>query len=126
MDGSGVDAAADKALEAELLRDEKERAEHIMLVDLGRNDLNRVCEPASVHVPRLMKVDYFSHVMHIVSVVKGRLRHSCTPLDAFRSVFPAGTVSGAPKLMAIEHIYTLEGERRGLYGEHCSASSIGC
>jgi anthranilate synthase component 1 len=111
----GADAGADRLLEADLLADEKERAEHIMLVDLGRNDLNRVCDPASVHVPRLMKVDYFSHVMHIVSVVRGRLREECTPLDAFRSVFPAGTVSGAPKLMAIEHIYTLERERRGLY-----------
>ena len=111
----GVDFAEDERLKIDLLSDEKERAEHIMLVDLGRNDLNRVCKPESVHVPRLMQVDLFSHVMHIVSVVQGELRNNCTSLDAFRSVFPAGTVSGAPKIMAIEHIYSLEGERRGVY-----------
>lgn len=111
----GVDAAEDERLKADLLSDEKERAEHIMLVDLGRNDLNRICKPESVHVPRLMQVDFFSHVMHIVSVVRGKLREDRTSLDAFRSVFPAGTVSGAPKIMAIEHIYNLEKERRGVY-----------
>lgn len=111
----GVDSAEDERLKADLLSDEKERAEHIMLVDLGRNDLNRICKPESVHVPRLMQVDLFSHVMHIVSVVRGELREDRTSLDAFRSVFPAGTVSGAPKIMAIEHIYNLEKERRGVY-----------
>ena len=109
----GIDDAHDELLKADLLADEKERAEHVMLVDLGRNDLNRVCN--NVTVPRLMQVDYFSHVMHIVSQVTGTLRPGLTGLDAFRSVFPAGTVSGAPKLQAVEHIYTREGERRGLY-----------
>lgn len=109
----GKNAEEDEQLKQNLLSDAKELAEHVMLVDLGRNDLNRVCE--AVTVPRLMQVDFFSHVMHIVSSVTGRLRPGLTPFDAFQSVFPAGTVSGAPKLMAVEHIYSLEKERRGLY-----------
>jgi anthranilate synthase component 1 len=116
----GADAAADAQLARRLLADDKERAEHTMLVDLGRNDLNRVCAPGSVAVPRLMGVRLFSHVMHLVSVVRGRLADGVTAADAFRAVFPAGTVSGAPKLMAVEHIYAREGARRGPY-----AGSVG-
>eukprot|EP00160_Parvularia_atlantis_P017575 Unigene6101_Nuclearia_a/m.18694 Unigene6101_Nuclearia_a/g.18694 ORF Unigene6101_Nuclearia_a/g.18694 Unigene6101_Nuclearia_a/m.18694 type:complete len:519 (-) Unigene6101_Nuclearia_a:698-2254(-) len=105
----------DVALEKELLADEKERAEHIMLVDLGRNDVNRVCVPSTVRVEDLMHVQRFSHVMHIVSRVLGQLRAECTPFDAFRSIFPAGTVSGAPKIRAIELISEHEKECRGVY-----------
>lgn len=105
----------DVALAAELIADEKERAEHIMLVDLGRNDVGRVAKPGSVHVPRLMEIERFSHVMHIVSSVEGQLRDDLTGLDALRSCFPAGTVSGAPKIRAMEIIAELETDQRGIY-----------
>jgi anthranilate synthase component I len=99
----------------ELMSDEKERAEHIMLVDLGRNDVGRVSKPGCVRVPQLMDVERFSHVMHIVSHVEGDLRDDLTGLDALRSCFPAGTVSGAPKIRAMEIIAELETDARGVY-----------
>lgn len=105
----------DAALAEDLLSDEKERAEHIMLVDLGRNDVGRVATPGSVRVEALMKIERYSHVMHIVSVVKGDLRQDKTVYDAYRALFPAGTLSGAPKVKAMELICSLETERRGLY-----------
>ena len=111
----GATPAADAALEAELRADEKERAEHVMLVDLGRNDVGRVSEPGSVHVTQFLYVERYSHVMHLVSHVTGRLRADLTPFDALRAGFPAGTVSGAPKIRAMEVIAELEGERRGVY-----------
>ncbi|KAJ1942878.1 anthranilate synthase component 1 [Kickxella alabastrina] len=106
----------DDQLAAELLADEKERAEHVMLVDLGRNDLNRVCEPDSVKADKLMVVERFSHVMHIVSNLSGELRPGKTGFDALRSILPAGTLSGAPKVRAVQLIYGVEKERRGIYG----------
>ncbi|KAJ3021281.1 bifunctional tryptophan synthase trp1 [Thoreauomyces humboldtii] len=105
----------DEALAADLLADLKERSEHIMLVDLGRNDVNRICDPSTVKVDSLMHIERYSHVMHIVSNVSGTLRSDKTRFDAFRSIFPAGTVSGAPKVKAMELIYELEGEKRGIY-----------
>jgi len=111
----GSTDAEDKALEEELLADPKERAEHIMLVDLGRNDINRICKPSTARVEKLMGIERYSHVMHIVSRVSGTLRDDRTALDAFRSIFPAGTVSGAPKVRAIELVASLEKERRGVY-----------
>ncbi len=105
----------DARLVEELLADPKERAEHIMLVDLGRNDLGRVCEYGSVHAPALMAVERYSHVMHIVSDVQGRLRPEFDAFDLLRATFPAGTVSGAPKVRAMEIIEELEGTRRGPY-----------
>lgn len=111
----GANAAQDEALAAELMADEKERAEHVMLVDLGRNDLGRVCAPGTVEVSRFMEVEKFSHVMHIVSDVKGRLAPDKTPLEALFSAFPAGTVSGAPKIRAMQIIEELEPEGRGIY-----------
>ena len=105
----------DEELESELLNDIKEKSEHIMLVDLGRNDVNRVCDPHTVNVDSLMHIERYSHVMHIVSNVSGQLRKDKTPFDAFRSVFPAGTVSGAPKIKAMEILYSLEKEKRGIY-----------
>jgi anthranilate synthase component 1 len=99
-----------------LLADEKERAEHVMLVDLGRNDLGRVCEFGSVQAPELFVVERYSHVMHIVSEVRGQLAEGKTELDALRACFPAGTVSGAPKVRAMELIDELEPCRRGAYG----------
>ncbi|KAI8364764.1 anthranilate synthase component I [Radiomyces spectabilis] len=110
----------DQALADDLLSDPKERAEHVMLVDLGRNDVNRVCKPETVKVDKLMQIEYYSHVMHIVSNVSGELRDDKTPFDAFRAIFPAGTVSGAPKIKAIELIRGLEKEKRGVY-----AGSVG-
>jgi anthranilate synthase component I len=107
--------AEDAGLAADLLGDEKERAEHIMLVDLGRNDLGRVCRPGTVTVSTLMDVEKYSHVMHIVSQVEGQLRADCDAYDALRSCFPAGTVSGAPKIRAMEIIAELEPCRRGTY-----------
>ena len=101
---------------AELLADEKERAEHVMLVDLGRNDLGRVCEYASVKVDELMVVETYSHVLHIVSQVSGTLREGVTPMDVLRSVLPAGTLSGAPKVRAMQIIDELEPHKRGPYG----------
>jgi anthranilate synthase component I len=111
----GDDSARDAALETELLADEKERAEHVMLVDLGRNDVGRVARAGSVRVDRLMDVERYSHVMHISSTVTGTLRDGCTALDALRASFPAGTVSGAPKIRAMEIIAALEPDRRGVY-----------
>ncbi len=111
----GADEAEDAALEAELLADEKERAEHVMLVDLGRNDLGRVCEAGSVEVPTFMRVERFSHVMHLVSHVRGSLRAGKDAFDALRACFPAGTVSGAPKVRAMQIIRDLERESRGPY-----------
>ena len=105
----------DRALEAKLLADPKERAEHIMLVDLGRNDLGRVCEYGSVQVERLMFVERYSHVMHLVSSLRGRLRPGVDCFDALMACFPAGTLSGAPKIRAMEIIDELEPTRRGLY-----------
>ncbi|MCS7255477.1 MAG: anthranilate synthase component I [Thermomicrobium sp.] len=105
----------DVALAEELAADEKERAEHIMLVDLARNDIGRVAAPGTVHVPRLMAIERFSHVMHLVSEVTGVLRDDLSALDALRSCFPAGTVSGAPKIRAMEIIAELEPEQRGPY-----------
>lgn len=111
----GKTADEDDALAAELLSSAKDRAEHVMLVDLARNDVNRVCEPSSCRVDRLMSVERFSHVIHLVSEVSGVLREGKTRFDAFRSIFPAGTVSGAPKVRAMELISELEGEKRGVY-----------
>jgi anthranilate synthase component I len=105
----------DRALAEDLLADEKELAEHRMLVDLGRNDVGRVAEYGSVHVPDLMVVERYSHVMHIVSQVEGRLREGLGAMDAFRACFPADTVSGAPKVRAMEIIDELEPVRRGTY-----------
>ncbi len=112
----GRDAAEDQALAAGLLADEKERAEHVMLVDLSRNDLGRVCRYGSVRPTQLMTVENYSHVMHIVSTVEGELSEDKTPLDALASVLPMGTVSGAPKIRAMEIIEELEPSRRGAYG----------
>jgi anthranilate synthase component 1 len=100
----------------ELLADPKERAEHLMLVDLGRNDLGRVCQPGSVEVVEFMNIERFSHVMHIVSTVTGKLAADKSPIDALFSTFPAGTLSGAPKPRAMEIIEELEPNRRGIYG----------
>ena len=112
----GRDEAEDHKLEQEMLGDEKERAEHVMLVDLGRNDLGRVSEYGSVKVKDLMYVERYSHVMHIVSALEGRLRPELHALDAFAACFPAGTLSGAPKVRAMQIIEELEPTRRGLYG----------
>ena len=112
----GTTAEEDKALAHELLTDPKERAEHVMLVDLGRNDLGRVCEYHTVEVTDLMIVERFSHVMHIVSRVVGHLREHMTAFDVLRSCLPAGTLSGAPKVRAMEIIDELEPTRRGTYG----------
>ena len=111
----GSNPAEDAALATELLADPKERAEHVMLVDLGRNDIGRVCEYGSVHVRDLMTIERYSHVMHIVSHVEGRIRPGLDAYDLMRATFPAGTVSGAPKVRAMEIIEELEGQRRGLY-----------
>jgi anthranilate synthase component 1 len=111
----GVTEAEDRELEAELLADPKERAEHVMLVDLGRNDVGRVSEIGSVKVTELMVVERYSHVMHIVSNIVGVLRQECDAFDAFAATFPQGTVSGAPKIRAMEIIDELESVRRGVY-----------
>lgn len=112
----GATEAEDAALAAELLADEKERAEHVMLVDLGRNDLGRVCAYGTVRVPEMMVVERYSHVMHIVSQVEGKLRPGLDAFDLLRATFPAGTLSGAPKVRAMQIIEELEGTRRGPYG----------
>jgi anthranilate synthase component 1 len=112
----GTTAAEDRLLEEELLRDPKELAEHAMLVDLARNDVGRVCDFGSVSVPVRGAVERFSHVMHITSEVHGRLRSGLAPLDALWSTFPAGTVSGAPKISAVQLLSQLEGQDRGVYG----------
>ncbi|KAN0107159.1 anthranilate synthase component [Russula decolorans] len=111
----GATDEEDERLGQELLNSEKDRAEHLMLVDLARNDVNRVCKSDTVKVDHLMRVETFSHVIHLSSQVSGILRDSFTRFDAFRSIFPAGTVSGAPKIKAIELVYDLEQERRGVY-----------
>jgi anthranilate synthase component 1 len=111
----GATPAEDVRLERELLADPKERAEHVMLVDLGRNDLGRVCRYGTVRVPELMQVERYSHVMHIVSSVRGELAPGKDAFDVLRACFPAGTVSGAPKVRAMEIIDELEPERRGPY-----------
>lgn len=111
----GKDEAEDVRLEREMLASEKERAEHIMLVDLGRNDLGRVCEYGTVRVEKLMSVERYSHVMHLVSSLRGQLREDVDCFDALMSCFPAGTVSGAPKVRAMEIIEELEKTRRGIY-----------
>jgi anthranilate synthase component 1 len=98
-----------------LLASEKDRAEHVMLVDLGRNDLSRVCRAGSVRVERFLEAERFSHVTHLVSEVAGRLRDGIGPFDVLRACFPAGTVSGAPKVRAMQLIAELEGRRRGPY-----------
>ncbi|MBZ5613053.1 MAG: anthranilate synthase component I [Acidobacteriia bacterium] len=112
----GRDEAEDAALEKKMLADEKERAEHVMLVDLGRNDLGRVSEYGSVKVRDLMYVERYSHVMHLVSALEGRLRPELNAMDAFAACFPAGTLSGAPKVRAMQIIEELEPTRRGVYG----------
>jgi anthranilate synthase component 1 len=111
----GATEEEDKALEQELLADPKERAEHIMLVDLGRNDVGRVSQMGSVQVTELMVIERYSHVMHIVSNVRGRLTPGNDAYDVVRACFPAGTVSGAPKIRAMEIIDELEPTRRGPY-----------
>ncbi|KAL9639991.1 MAG: hypothetical protein Q9164_000569 [Protoblastenia rupestris] len=111
----GTTPAEDIELANELRASVKDRAEHVMLVDLARNDINRVCEPTSTSTDRLMVVEKFSHVQHLVSQVSGILRQGKTRFDAFRSIFPAGTVSGAPKVRAMELIAELEKEKRGVY-----------
>jgi len=112
----GQTAAEDAALEKELLADPKERAEHVMLVDLGRNDLGRVCETGSVKVDRYAFVERYSHVMHIVSQVRGKLAAPNDAFDLLKATFPAGTLSGAPKVRAMELIAEFEKSPRGVYG----------
>jgi len=112
----GRDEGEDAALEKKMLADEKERAEHVMLVDLGRNDLGRVSDYGSVRVRNLMYVERYSHVMHLVSALEGRLRPELNAMDAFAACFPAGTLSGAPKVRAMQIIEELEPTRRGVYG----------
>ncbi|MFZ5579867.1 MAG: anthranilate synthase component I [Pseudomonadota bacterium] len=111
----GHDAAEDAAFEAELLADPKERAEHLMLIDLGRNDIGRVCKTGSVRLTDKMVIERYSHVMHIVSNVTGKLRDGLSAMDVLRATFPAGTVSGAPKVRAMEIIDELEPVKRGVY-----------
>ena len=112
----GADPAADRRMADELLNDPKERAEHLMLVDLGRNDLGRVARPGSVQVKRFMNVERYSHVMHLVSDVEALLASGCDAFDLLRATFPAGTLSGAPKIRAMELIHELEPGARGVYG----------
>jgi anthranilate synthase component I len=114
--GTRPRTGSDDGLADDLLSDEKERAEHVMLVDLGRNDLGRVCDYGSVKVDELMAVEAYSHVIHIVSSVSGRLRAGVTPMDAMRAALPAGTLSGAPKIRAMQIIDELEPVKRGPYG----------
>jgi anthranilate synthase component 1 len=111
----GKSPSEEAALEADLLADPKERAEHIMLVDLGRNDLGRICEYGSVRVPEQMVIERYSHVIHLVSHVEGQLRPELDAIDLFRATFPAGTVSGAPKIRAMQIIDDLETSPRGPY-----------
>jgi anthranilate synthase component 1 len=121
----GATAEEDARYARELLADPKERAEHVMLVDLGRNDIGRVCEYGSVHVDDLMLVEHYSHVMHIVSNVSGTLRPGVRALDALRAVLPAGTLSGAPKVRAMQIIDELEPVKRGGYGGAIGYASYG-
>ncbi|HET8957833.1 MAG TPA: chorismate-binding protein, partial [Microcella sp.] len=112
----GASPEQDAALADELLADRKEQAEHLMLVDLARNDLSKVCAPGSVEVTEFMQVERFSHIMHLVSSVEGDVRADASPIDVLRATFPAGTLSGAPKPRALEIIDALEPARRGVYG----------
>lgn len=112
----GIDKQSDERLAEELKQDPKERAEHVMLLDLARNDVGRVCIPGTVQVSDFMDIERYSHIMHLVTNVAGQLRKDCTPFEALRAGFPAGTVSGAPKIRAMEIISELEGEQRGVYG----------
>jgi anthranilate synthase component 1 len=112
----GADAREDALLSEELQRDPKDRAEHVMLVDLGRNDLGRVCSPGTVDVVDFMSVERYSHVMHIVSTVVGQVAPGRSAFDVLTATFPAGTLSGAPKVRAMEIIESLEPVRRNLYG----------
>ena len=112
----GATEAEDLALEADLLADEKEKAEHLMLVDLARNDIGRVCQFGTIHVPDYMTIERYSHVMHIVSQVVGTIREECSAYDLMRATFPAGTLSGAPKVRALQIIAELEQSQRGVYG----------
>ncbi|MED5387559.1 MAG: chorismate-binding protein, partial [Pseudomonadota bacterium] len=112
----GANSEEDQALEADLLADPKEIAEHLMLIDLGRNDVGRVAKPGKVTLTDKMVVERYSHVMHIVSNVEGELRDGLGPLDVLRATFPAGTLSGAPKIRAMEIIDELEPTKRGIYG----------
>ena len=112
----GIDQAKDEELAESLLADHKERAEHLMLVDLARNDLLKVCDPASVTVTQFMKIERFSHIMHLVSTVEGDLATGMSPVDVFKATFPAGTLSGAPKPRALEIINALEPTNRGIFG----------
>lgn len=112
----GVDLEQDEAFAESLLADNKEKAEHLMLVDLARNDLLKVCEPSSVNVTEFMKIHRFSHIMHLVSTVEGQIRTGQTPIDVFKATFPAGTLSGAPKPRALEIIDELETSNRGIFG----------
>jgi anthranilate synthase component 1 len=121
----GADPSEDLKLEKELLSDLKERAEHVMLVDLGRNDVGRVARAGTVNVDRLMEVERYSHVMHISSTVSGELSDGCSSIDALRAAFPAGTVSGAPKIRAMEVIADLEPDQRGVYAGSLGYVSFG-
>lgn len=121
----GATHAEDEALAEELMNDPKERAEHVMLVDLGRNDLGRVCDYGSVSVPEMMIIERYSHVMHIVSHVQGQLRRGMDAFSLLRATFPAGTLSGAPKIRAMDIIEELEGTRRGVYGGSVGYFSYG-
>ena len=112
----GKNEAEDLALEKDLLADEKEKAEHLMLVDLARNDIGRVCQYGTIEVPDYMTIERYSHVMHIVSQVVGTIRPECTAYDLMRATFPAGTLSGAPKVRALQIISQLENSQRGVYG----------
>jgi anthranilate synthase component 1 len=120
----GKDAAEDKELAADLLSDPKELAEHLMLLDLGRNDVGRVSQTGTVTVTEKFTIEYYSHVMHIVSNVEGKLNPRFTPIEALVAGFPAGTVSGAPKVRAMEIIDELEPIKRGLYGGACGYLSF--
>ena len=111
----GINRADDERLAIELINDPKERAEHVMLLDLARNDVGRVSEIGSIKIDDFMTIERYSHVMHLVTNVSGKLRKGLSPFDALRAGFPAGTVSGAPKIRAMEIISELEGEQRGIY-----------
>jgi anthranilate synthase component 1 len=121
----GANPAEDASLEQELLADPKERAEHVMLVDLGRDDLGRVCQPGSVRVAELMVIERYSHVMHIVSQVEGLLAKGHDIWDLLMACFPAGTVSGAPKIRAMQLIHDLEPQARGPYSGVYGAVDLG-
>jgi anthranilate synthase component I len=121
----GADPAEDRALAADLRTDEKELAEHLMLLDLGRNDVGRVARYGSVEVPERMEIERYSHVLHMVSTVEGEVREGLTAMDVFRAAFPAGTVSGAPKVRAMEIIDELEPARRGPYAGAAGYVSFG-